>query len=147
MGAKKTVSQGDVVLAALSPAGGVPHTPVQVQKLLFLIDRNVSTLLGGPKFAFKPLHYGPFDRQVYASLEGLAQQGLVEITRGWNWPEYRLTPAGQTRAASVLANLDEQARDYINRASAFVRGLSFPELVAAIYKAYPEMRANSVFQG
>jgi|SRR6185295_14302298 len=147
MGTKRTVSREDVVLAALSPAGSVPHTPVQVQKLLFLIDRNVSALLGGSKFAFQPLHYGPFDRQVYASLEGLAQQGLVEITSGRNWPEYRLTPTGQSRAASVLTNLDEQARDYIDRASAFVRSLSFPELVAAIYKAYPEMRANSVFQG
>jgi len=147
MGTTRAVSREDVVLAALSPAGGVPHTPVQVQKLLFLVDRNISTLLGGPKFAFKPLHYGPFDRQVYASLEGLAQQGLVEITRGWNWPEYRLTPAGQARAAGVLADLDEPARDYIDRASTFVRSLPFPELVAAIYKAYPEMRANSVFQG
>jgi hypothetical protein len=143
----RTVSREDVVLAALSPAAGVPHTPVQVQKLLFLIDRNISTLLGGPKFAFQPLHYGPFDRQVYASLEGLAQQGLVEITRGLNWPEYRLTPEGQSRAADVWAGLDARARDYINKASDFVRSLSFPELVAAIYKAYPEMRANSVFQG
>jgi hypothetical protein len=42
--------------------------------------------------------------------------------------------------------MDEQARDYIDRESIFVRSLSFPELVAAIYKAYPEMRANSVFQ-
>jgi hypothetical protein len=32
----------DIILAAMSPAKGESHTPVQVQKLLFLIDRNIS---------------------------------------------------------------------------------------------------------
>lgn len=144
----KGLSREDVVLAALSPAGGAPHTPVQVQKLLFLIDRNLSSILGGPKFDFQPYHYGPFDKEVYATLEELAQAGVVEITRGrrGDWPEYRLTPEGQARALKVVARLDERARSYIERVSFFVRRLSFSELVASIYKAYPEMRVRSVFQ-
>ena len=136
-----------MALAALAPGVGVPHSPVQVQKLLFLIDRNLSVLLVGPTFDFKPFHYGPFDRAVYAILEDLAEQGLVEITQGQgNWRDYRLTTAGQSRAAQVVDGLEERAQRYIQRASAFVRSLSFPELVSAIYKAYPEMRVHSVFQ-
>jgi uncharacterized protein len=141
------ISQEDIVLAALSPAGGTPYSPVQVQKLLFLVDQNLSPCLGGLKFDFQPHHYGPFDKRVYFTLEDLAQRGMVEITRGrGNWPEYRLTPEGQTRAAEVMAGLDERARSYLGRVSAFVRSLSFSELVSAIYKAYPEMRVRSVFQ-
>jgi uncharacterized protein YwgA len=137
-----------MALAALAPAGGAPHSPVQVQKLLFLIDRNLSSLLGGPSFDFQPYHYGPFDRDVYTTLEDLAKQGLVEITQGQGnkWPDYRLTVEGQCRAARVLGDLEERAQRYVQRASAFVRSLSFPELVSAIYKAYPEMRVHSVFQ-
>lgn len=143
----KNISREEVVLAALAPAGGTPHTPVQVQKLLFLLDRNLSPSLGGAKFNFQPYHYGPFDRSVYSTLEGLAQQGMVEITQNsGNWRDYRLTSEGQVCAGQVLAGLDERARSYIERVSAFVRSLSFPDLVSAIYKAYPEMRERSVFQ-
>lgn len=141
-------SREEIILAALSPAGGVPHTPVQVQKLLFLVDRNLAPLIGGPKFNFEPYHYGPFDQEVYSTLGELARRGLVEITRSGNgnWREYRLTPEGQFRGVDLLAALDERVRDYIERASDFVRRLSFTELVSAIYKAYPEMRERSVFQ-
>lgn len=143
----KNVSREEVVLAALSPAGSVPHTPVQVQKLLFLLDQNVSAFIGGRKFNFQPYHYGPFDRGVYATLEDLAREGLIEITfADGNWRDYRLTSEGQIRASQILTSLDERIRGYIERASTFVRSLSFPELVSAIYKAYPEMRARSVFQ-
>ena len=141
-------SREEIVLAALSPAGGVPHTPVQVQKLLFLVDRNLAPLIGGPKFNFEPYHYGPFDQEVYSTLGELARRGLVEITRSGNgnWREYRLTPSGQSGAKDVLARLDQRAQDYLGKASSFVRSLSFTDLISAIYKAYPEMRARSVFQ-
>ena len=142
-------SQAEIVLAALSPAGSVPHTPVQVQKLLFLVDRNLASLIGGPRFNFEPYHYGPFDLEVYSTLGELERQGLVEITqsRSGNWREYRLTPEGQAQAKDVLRRWDERAQEYLERASSFVRSLSFADLVSAIYKAYPEMRARSVFQG
>jgi uncharacterized protein len=141
-------SRSDIVLAALSPAGGVPHTPVQVQKLLFLVDRNLPSLIGGPKFKFEPYHYGPFDLEVYSTLGDLARQGLVEITQSssGNWREYRLTPDGQACGQAVQDRLDQRARNYLETASKFVRSLSFTDLVSAIYKAYPEMRARSVFQ-
>jgi uncharacterized phage-associated protein len=141
------LTREDIVLAALAPAGGATFTPVQVQKLLFLIDRNVAGLLGGPFFDFEPYHYGPFDKQVYSTLDQLATSGLVEIVAGsGNWREYRLTQTGLSKGDNLLSQLDSRSADYIRKASEFVRRLSFSRLVSAIYKAYPEMRANSVFQ-
>lgn len=138
----------DVVLAALAPAGGEAYTPVQVQKLLFLIEENIADELGGKHFHFEPYHYGPFDKDVYSTLDLLASKGLVEISYGpsLNWRTYRLTPGGQARGTEVLRGLSPRAVDYINRASSFVRESSFADLVSAIYKAYPNMRARSVFQ-
>ncbi len=141
------LSKEDIVLAALAPGNGRAHTPVQVQKLLFLIDQNAAELLGGPFFSFEPYHYGPFDKHVYTTLDHLASQGLVEIVTGsGNWRNYRLTPEGQEAGEATLRNIIAQAADYIRRASDFVRRLSFSALVSSIYKAYPEMRARSVFQ-
>jgi uncharacterized protein len=136
----------DLVLAALAPGQGAVHSPVQLQKLLFLIDREVATLVGGPHFSFRPYNYGPFDKAVYKELEELSAAGLAESVSQGHWSGFRLTPAGQTQGDRSLQTLPQAARDYIVRASAFVRQHSFSTLVSAIYKAYPEMRENSVFQ-
>ena len=61
----------EIILAALAPADGVIHTPVQVQKLLFLIDKKIPHLVGGPYFNFVPYAYGPFDTEIYRLLEEL----------------------------------------------------------------------------
>jgi hypothetical protein len=138
-----------VVLAALAPAMGAAHSPVQVQKILFLIDREIAKQVGGPHFNFQPYDYGPFDKDVYDALAMLAAQELVEIEAapGYQWRRYRLTEKGQKEGGKLLASLDRRAVDYINKVSTFVRSLSFEDLISAIYKAYPEMRENSVFRG
>jgi uncharacterized protein len=141
------MNKEELVLAALAPGKGALHKPVQVQKLLFLIDREIANILGGPFFDFKPYDYGPFDKDVYAVLEALADQGYVDIVPENTWRSYKLTSMGQAFADVLLKRCPERAVDYIQRSSAFVRELSFTQLVGAIYKAYPEMRANSIFRG
>jgi hypothetical protein len=136
------------VLAALAPAHGVPHSPVQVQKLLFLLDENIQDSAGGPHFNFEPYHYGPFDKEVYDVLQELETEGLVEIEPETlhRWNTYRLTREGQKAGETILSTLPQTAQTYMTTVSDFVRSLPFAQLVAAIYKAYPHMKANSVFQ-
>jgi len=56
------MDRGDLVLAALAAGGvGASYSPVQVQKLLFLIDREAANLVDGPHFSFRPYDYGPFE--------------------------------------------------------------------------------------
>jgi hypothetical protein len=136
----------EIVLAGLAPACGAVHTPVQVQKLFFLIDRNISDQVDGPHFNFVPYNYGPFDHSVYRVLEELAVEGYVELVRDGTWTSYRLTQQGQELGTTKLQSLPTPAVDYIKRASQFVRSLSFTQLVSAIYRDYPDMRENSVFQ-
>jgi hypothetical protein len=143
---EQKMDRKEIVLAGLAPAKGAPHSPVQVQKLFFLIDKNISDLIDGPYFSFEPYNYGPFDSQVYFVLEELEDEGLVKITYDSTWRKYMLTKRGQELGDELLESLPEKARDFIERASQFVREHSFTQLVSAIYKAYPEMRANSVFQ-
>ena len=137
-----------LVLAALAPAEGDSHTPVQIQKLLFLIDRQISDEVGGPYFDFQPYDYGPFDQEVYQVLEELISEDLIEVAEepGRHWKKYSLTHMGQVSGEDAINSLKEPIRDYIQTLSNFVRSLSFPQLVSSIYKAYPEMRENSVFR-
>jgi uncharacterized protein len=135
----------ELVLAALAPGRGAVHSPVQVQKLLFLIDREIPHHVGGPYFDFKPYNYGPFDKAVYDDLESLSQRGLVEISIQAGYHGFRLTSVGQSQGDHFLNGLPTVAKDYVISVSEFVRRLSFASLVSAIYRAYPEMKENSVF--
>ena len=145
----ETTKRQQFVLAALATDPGAKFAPVQVQKLFFLIDENLSKVIGTSQFAFEPYDYGPFDKAVYHELEVLQSKGLVNIEQigaSAGQRRYSLTLPGQQAGEQVLSQLPEFARQYMTDLSAWVRGLSFAQLVGSIYKAYPDMRENSVFQ-
>lgn len=142
----RKMTKRTLVLAALASSDKHSYTPVQIQKLIFLIDRKVSNLISASRFKFVPYHYGPFDRQVYLELDKLEEEGFVQISEASRMRTYTLTSAGCEKARSILEEVPEPSQSFIRRASEFVRTNPFPKLVAAIYKAYPEMRKNSVFQ-
>jgi hypothetical protein len=138
----------DLLLAAMAAGNGEVHSPVQIQKLIFLIEQNVANDLGGKQFEFVPYDYGPFDSSLYEVLRQLEATGLATADptpRGWK--RYRLTVNGQRLGADFLADLPPRASKYITDVSTFVRRLSFSDLISAVYKAYPEMKVNSVFRG
>jgi hypothetical protein len=85
----------NLMLAALSGGGErATYTPVQVQKLFFLIDREAAVYLSGPHFNFKPYDYGPFDKAVYDELQYLTKIGLADIVQGDRARLYMLTAEG-----------------------------------------------------
>jgi uncharacterized protein YwgA len=141
------MTRRDLVLAALSPAKGGWHTPVQVQKLLFLLERQRPEIVNeGDHFHFAPYHYGPFDKGVYEVLEALCTSGLVQAQATGPWRSFALTEDGQQLGTELLGQLDIPTREFIEKTSAFVRSQSFSGLVSAIYKAFPDMKVNSVFR-
>lgn len=137
-----------LVLAALAPAKGDTYTPVQIQKLLFLIDKNIPSYIGGHLFNFEPYDYGPFDKSVYDILDLLYLGEMIEIIEvpGHSWKKYRLTDKGLAAGQTTLNSIESNAREYIVKVSEFVRKLSFAALVSSIYHAYPEMKVNSVLK-
>jgi len=141
------MNKKDLVLAGLAASNDIDsYSPVQVQKLFFLIDKNAAQYIEGPHFNFQPYNYGPFDKGVYEVLEELERENLVEIFRDGNWREYKLTQSGKEIGRKALEQMDSKVNKYFFDVSEFVRKHSFSEIVSAIYKAYPEMKENSVFQ-
>jgi hypothetical protein len=93
-----------LILAALAAGGeNASFTPVQVQKLFFLLDREGRHLVDGPHFSFAPYDYGPFDRAVYDELDVLAHLNLVRIQSTGRYRVYTLTQAGFQQGARQLA--------------------------------------------
>jgi hypothetical protein len=148
-GKVQQMTREQLVLAALAASNGATHTPVQMQKLLFLIDNKIPLAVNGPHFNFEPYDYGPFDSKVYDTLERLDLDGLVETVSSSNlrWKKYRTTEHGLEVGRDLLDQLDATTADYIRQLSNWVRSLSFADLVSSIYNAYPEMKAKSIFKG
>ncbi|MCX5809505.1 MAG: hypothetical protein NTX36_09070 [Proteobacteria bacterium] len=137
-----------IILASMSTGNCDLYSPVQVQKLFFLIDKNITGAInnGSPFFNFEPYNYGPFDKTVYTTLEELAEEGFIEMVSQETWTSYKLSNKGQKAGEEILNSIASPVQEYIKNVSQFVRKLSFSELIRSIYKAYPEMKVNSAFQ-
>ena len=135
----------EIVLAAMAAGGSeAVFDPVQIQKFIFLIDREIPDWVNGPHFDFKPYHYGPFDKTLYDVLGALADGDWVAIDRTGQYPKYVLTTSGLKEGRSLLAPLPGPVVRYLARASSWVRLMTFRQLLAAIYDHYPDMAANSI---
>lgn len=136
-----------MILAAMASSKKTDYTPVQIQKLLFLLDKKIPDL-GSPHFNFMPYDYGPFSVEIYQLLEDFDNTGEVNILRSVTSgiKKFRLTLAGQQAGEKLLVSLDPKTRDYMAKLSDFVKSLSFAELVSTIYNEYPEMKKHSVFR-
>ena len=89
------MERSDYVLAILSAGGEqASFSPVQVQKLFVLLAREIPQFVGGPYFDFVPYDFGPCDKEVYGTLDGLDLSGLAEKTSDDRYRRYSLTPEG-----------------------------------------------------
>ena len=142
------MTRKELALLMLALAEGKPYSPVQIQKSLFLATDNLPELLEkNSTYNFEPYDYGPFDKAVYDDLRELEHEGFAEITivPSGRWNEYCATREGIEAAQNIKNSLAEEDREYLIAMSRFLRSLSFSQLVAAIYKAYPDMKENSIF--
>lgn len=139
------MTRSDIVLAAMGPAPrDVWIDPVRIQKLLFLIDMEVPTLVGGPHFDFQPYSYGPVDLDVYLELEALTADSYVHTDRTLCHLRFRLTSKGISRGDALLASVPDKASRFVERACGWVLEAPYHDLLSAIYRRYPEMAVNAV---
>jgi hypothetical protein len=142
------MKRADWNLLAIAAAGGQPLSPVQLQKSLFLFQDAYREELGGNCYNFVPYDYGPFAVAVYHDAEAHQAAGHVSImqTPG-GWSQYAATPAGLDRANELATQAPQGALQHLRQLVTWARGISFQQLVRAVYEKHPEYRENSVFRG
>lgn len=118
----------DYVLAVLSAGNGKTFLPIQIQKLFFILDREIPDQIGGRRFDFEPYSYGPFDSKIYHVLWSLVDKDMLTRERDAAHPyrQYRLTSPGQKRGEQMLLALDQTAQQYVSNVVEFVLRLSGP---------------------
>ena len=145
----KQIAKRDWTLLAICAADGQALSPVQLQKVLFLLGQKLPKEVGGDFYSFKPYDYGPFDASIYTDADLLAKDGLVAIQTypGQRWVEYAATTAGMERAEGLKKLANQAATRYLQEVVKWARGLTFQQLVRAIYAEYPKFAVRSVFKG
>ena len=139
--------QKNVVLSALASSNDLAAlSPVQIQKLFFVLDRELGPFIEGPVFNFQPYDYGPFDKAVYETFATLSLEGLASVRISGSYHVYSLTPDGVSLGRRILSQYHPDVQRFIGQALTWVRSLSFETLVASIYERYPDMKVNSVFK-
>ncbi len=135
-------------MLAISYAKGAGLSPVQLQKSLFLLGKELPAEVGQGFYFFQPYNYGPFDSSVYTDASLLASLGLVSKNDfGQGFWMYSATPEGLAYAEKLKIAAPQKAVSYLERIVPWAQSHSFASLVRAIYAKYPEYRQNSVFQG
>ncbi len=141
------MNRREFVLATLASAGEyATFLPVQIQKIFFLIDREAAYLVDGPHFNFRPYDYGPFDSSVYDVLNALNVNGFVNIDSSGRYRRYCLTVGGFSVGEATLSQLPLATQRFLKDTVRWVRSLRFDQLVAAIYREFPDMKVNSIFR-
>jgi DNA-binding PadR family transcriptional regulator len=135
-----------LILACLGAAEGSEYRPVQIQKLVFLIQEKADWGTETKPFHFQAYDYGAFDASVYNTLASLAVRGLIEIDgqQFGRTRTYRLTNQGRDQADAALRQ--SPFADYLVTLSRWVRNQSFNSLVSAVYRDFPWTKENSVFR-
>lgn len=136
------------LLLVVHAAGQKGLTPVRLQKSLFLLGRAFAKDLGSSFYKFVPYNYGPFDVTIYTDAQSLQKDGTIEIRRdARRWPEYYVTPSGAQLADKLRQKVPAKITKYLESVVQWTQSQTFPELVRAIYEAYPKFREHSVFRG
>lgn len=137
-------SRRQTVLAVLAAGGpGAAFDAVRLQKLFFLVDREIPHLIGGPHFDYKPHALGPFDEAVYDEVHSLIESGDVSVDTTYACPLSLLTEAGAASGTRFLEQLPESASRYMKKATRWILTTAFRPMLAGIYRQYPDMAANS----
>lgn len=146
---KKSLTKKDWTLLVIDAAKPNTLTPLQLQKSLFLLGQNIPKVVKPNFYKFVPHNFGPFAKDVYGDVEALSNEGLIdEITKsGQNWPEYRITQTGDSKAQELRDLLPTNAKTYLDTLVKWVERQSFQDLLHSVYKAYPDFAKNSVFNG
>lgn len=138
----QVASKACVLIAIVAAAGDTGLDRAQLQKSVFLVGEEFNEKFPLDFYQFQPYMYGPFAQEVYSDIERLYDGMVVETFTGRRGrPFYRLAPGASTGLCSLPEELESGVRQIVE----WVKGMSFKELVRAVYYLYPDQQLNSVF--
>lgn len=144
----------EFLLAILHFGKGV-YGKTKLQKLAFLVQREMAGGLFDDTFDFQPYYYGPFAPEIYEVVESLEGEDLISVRERRTEKDgdvvlahdYELTPEGEEEAAEFLDSLPDDDQAQVRKLVEAHNFRSLAKLLEYTYEEYPEMAERSVWEG
>lgn len=140
------VDRKDWLLSAIAQSGTDGLSPIQIQKIMFLLKMEAKKHVGAAFYEFEAYNYGPFNSTIYRDVETLVEGGFVRQESAGSYARVMVTSSGLTEAKRLKTALPEGGRKYLKSVVKWVSSVSFNQLLKSIYAKYPEYAVNSVFR-
>lgn len=109
---------------------------IELTKWAFLVREETPSRGGNAFYDFLPYKYGPFSFCLYREMDGLVQDGYVEVNQNSNWIPTNL-------AEDVIQSLPNNVRlDGCRIVKRFQAGTP-DNLISYVYERYPSFTVNS----
>ena len=120
-------------------------------KGVFLIEQMFSEKFpgfDGTGFAFEAYKYGPFDEDIYHTLETLESDGLVQIQSTEHNEEgiIQLTEEGEETAEKYWQPLPPEHKSQLSWIKGKHVNQPVAQLLSFVYNKYPDMAQNSEYK-
>ena len=132
------MNKEEFVFKTLSLLKNKDFSPVQIQKLFFLLEKRLDVKY----FDFKPYNYGPYSFELQNFLDAMSSFGEIQLQNINGINHYKIA---ENNIQNTDGFFDDKKRNFIIELGDFIKSLSFKELCISIYKEFPEMAENSVF--
>ncbi|MEM0358884.1 MAG: winged helix-turn-helix transcriptional regulator [Candidatus Hadarchaeales archaeon] len=133
---EEVMERGKWILALLYSLGGAVEGSVRLQKLLFLLKRELG--VDSLPYRFLPYLRGPYSEEIPDDVLELERAGLVRVERELLEPVFcSLTPEGEKMASELFNGLPEEIRKKMEELKKF-NGMGLKELLEYVYSKYPE---------
>jgi len=127
--------KGKWLLGLLHAMGGTVEGGVRLQKLLFLLKKELGV---EHSYRFFPHLYGPYSEEVSDDLLELERAGLVKVERELLEPVLcSLTPEGERVARDLFEELPQEVRGKMMELRRF-NEMRLKDLLEYVYSRYPE---------
>jgi uncharacterized protein YwgA len=135
------MKQEQFVLSIFSVLKNYRLSPIQIQKLFFLLEKKHNDIFANcsNEFQFKPHYYGPYSKKLNDIVNKLTHDKYLATVQNNDIRYYQINTDIDNNNYSINnVNTIIELADYI-------LNKGFKELCFAIYEDFPEMKENSIF--
>lgn len=149
-----TPAKEDFLLAILY-FGKAVYGKTKLQKLAFLVQREMEGTPFDGVFDFQPYYYGPFTPEIYDVVENVEKRNFISVQERRAEKEgdvvhahdYELTSQGEERARDFVESLPSDQREQLRKLVETYNFRSLAKLLEYTYEEYPEMAERSMWEG
>jgi uncharacterized protein YwgA len=132
------MNKEDFILKILSLTPDVSFSPIQIQKLFFLLEKRIGN--DAKYFKFIPYHYGPYDEDLSSLIHDLEKREQITSSTIDGIKHY-----GINNPVDIKNFLDDRKKTFISQELIpFIKSKKILDLCYSIYKEFPDMAKRSV---